>query len=150
MLYLLTSNLPKYKPFADLLARLQIALRVPEFELPELQDEDFLAVLGRKARLACEALGEPCLVDDRRAPASQTYSECVTPKGQSQGVCQAKCRGDHDGCTRNEECCQGLVCNVYDRCAPCAGQGKSCGEDKACCPELTCDQKSRTCKPRVK
>ena len=64
MLYLLTSNPPKYKPFADLLAQLQIALRVHEFELPELQDEDFLAVLGRKARLACEALGEPCLVDD--------------------------------------------------------------------------------------
>jgi hypothetical protein len=93
---------------------------------------------------------EPCLVNDRRAPACQTYSECVTPKGQSQGVCQAKCRGDHDGYKRSEDCCQGLVCNVYDRCAPCAGQGKSCGEDKACCPGLTCDKKSRTCKPRAK
>jgi inosine/xanthosine triphosphate pyrophosphatase family protein len=64
MLHLLTSNPPKYAPFAELLAQLQIALRVPEFELPELQAEDFLAVLGRKARLACEALSEPCLVDD--------------------------------------------------------------------------------------
>lgn len=94
--------------------------------------------------------GEPCLVNDRRAPTCQTYSECVTPIGQSQGACQAKCRGEDDGCKRSEDCCQGLVCNVYDRCAPCARQGKSCGEDKACCPELTCDQKSRTCKPRVK
>jgi inosine/xanthosine triphosphate pyrophosphatase family protein len=64
MLHLLTSNPKKYEPFADLLAELQIVLRVPEFELPELQEEDFLAVLGRKARLAAEALGEPCLVDD--------------------------------------------------------------------------------------
>ncbi len=64
MLYLLTSNPPKYAFFADLLAQMEIALRVPDFEMPELQEEDFLAVLGRKARLAREALGEPCLVDD--------------------------------------------------------------------------------------
>jgi hypothetical protein len=94
--------------------------------------------------------GEPCLVDKRRAPACQTYSACVAPKGQSQGACQAKCRGEHDGCTRNEVCCQGLVCNVYQHCAPCASQGRSCREDKSCCPGLICDKKSRTCKPRGK
>jgi len=64
MLHLLTSNPRKYEPFADLLSRLQIVLRVPEVELPELQGGDFLAVVGRKARLAAEAAGEPCLVDD--------------------------------------------------------------------------------------
>ena len=46
MLYLLTSNPPKYEPFADLLAQLQITLRVPDFELPELQDGGF----SRRAR----------------------------------------------------------------------------------------------------
>ncbi len=94
--------------------------------------------------------GEPCQVDDRRAPACQTYSACVAPEGKSQGVCQAKCRGERDGCKRSEDCCQGLVCSVYHECTPCAGQGKSCREGKACCPGLTCDRKSRTCKPLAK
>jgi inosine/xanthosine triphosphate pyrophosphatase family protein len=64
MLSLLTGNPAKYAPLADLLAQLEVALRVPEFELPEWQDQDFLAVLRRKAQLAGEALGSPCLVDD--------------------------------------------------------------------------------------
>jgi inosine/xanthosine triphosphate pyrophosphatase family protein len=63
-MYLVTSNPSKYAPFAELLAQMEITLRVPDFELPELQSEDFLDVLARKARQACEALGEPCLVDD--------------------------------------------------------------------------------------
>jgi inosine/xanthosine triphosphate pyrophosphatase family protein len=63
-MYLLTSNPSKYAPFADLLAQMQITLRVPDFELPELQSEDSLEVIARKARQACEALDEPCLVDD--------------------------------------------------------------------------------------
>jgi len=64
MLYLLTGNPRKYAPLADLLTQLQIELRVPEFELAELQDDDFPTVLARKARSASEALGQPCLVDD--------------------------------------------------------------------------------------
>jgi len=64
MLSLLTGNPAKYAPLADLLSQLEIALRVPEFELPESQDEDFLTVLRRKAQSAGEALGGPCLVDD--------------------------------------------------------------------------------------
>jgi hypothetical protein len=94
--------------------------------------------------------GEPCLVDDRRAPACQTYSECVAPKGQSQGVCEAKCRDEQHNCKRSEDCCQGLVCNWLNQCAPCVAKGKSCREDKSCCPGLTCDKKSRSCKPQVK
>jgi hypothetical protein len=46
--------------------------------------------------------GEPCLVNDRRAPACQTYSECEAPKEQSQGVCQAKCRGEQHNCKRSQ------------------------------------------------
>lgn len=64
MLQLLTGNPRKYEPLGELLAQLQISLRAPGFDLPELQDEDFTAVLARKARLACEAFGGPCLVDD--------------------------------------------------------------------------------------
>jgi inosine/xanthosine triphosphate pyrophosphatase family protein/diadenosine tetraphosphate (Ap4A) HIT family hydrolase len=64
MLNLLTGNPPKYAPFADELTRMQITLRVPDFDLPELQEADFLAVLEHKSRFAAEALGEPCLVDD--------------------------------------------------------------------------------------
>ena len=94
--------------------------------------------------------GEPCLVDDRRAPACQTYSACEASKGQSQGVCRAKCRGEKQDCKRSENCCQGLVCNTLHECAPCAGKGKSCREDMACCPGLTCDRNSRTCQPRAK
>lgn len=94
--------------------------------------------------------GEPCLVDERRAPACQPYSECVAPKGESQGVCQAKCRGEEQDCKRSEDCCQGLVCDMLHQCAPCAAKGKSCREDKSCCPGLTCDKKSRTCQPRSK
>ena len=94
--------------------------------------------------------GEPCLVDDRRAPACQTYSACKAPKGQNQGACQAKCRDEQEPCKRREDCCQGLVCNTLDQCGPCANQGDSCREDKSCCPGLTCDKKSRTCKPRAK
>jgi hypothetical protein len=94
--------------------------------------------------------GEPCLANDRRAPACQTYSECEAPKGQSRGVCQAKCRGEQHGCKRSEDCCQGLVCDMLHQCAPCAIKGKSCREDKSCCPGLTCDKESRTCKPSVK
>jgi inosine/xanthosine triphosphate pyrophosphatase family protein len=63
-LSLVTSNPAKYAPLADLLAQLGVAVCVPGFELPEWQDDDFLAVLHRKARLAREALGSPCLVDD--------------------------------------------------------------------------------------
>jgi hypothetical protein len=55
--------------------------------------------------------GEPCLVDDRRAPACQTHFACEAPKGRSQGVCQAKCRGEEQGCKHSEDCCEGLVCN---------------------------------------
>ena len=94
--------------------------------------------------------GEPCLVDDRRAPACQTYSACEAPKGQSQGVCQTKCRGEKQDCKRSENCCEGLVCNTLHQCAPCAGKGKSCREDMACCPGLTCDRNSRTCQLRAK
>ena len=64
MLQLLTGNFRKYEPLGDLLAQLQITLRVPGFDLPELQDEDFTTVLSRKARSASEAMGGPCLVDD--------------------------------------------------------------------------------------
>jgi inosine/xanthosine triphosphate pyrophosphatase family protein len=63
-MYLVTSNPAKYAPFADLLTRMQIAVRAPDFELPELQSENFLDVLAQKARLAFESTGEPCLVDD--------------------------------------------------------------------------------------
>jgi pyruvate kinase len=63
-LYLLTTNPRKFAAFADLLAKLEISLRAPDFDLPELQDDDSLTVLERKARTACEALGVPCLVDD--------------------------------------------------------------------------------------
>jgi hypothetical protein len=94
--------------------------------------------------------GESCLADDRRAPACQTYSECVAPKGQGQGLCQAKCRGAEQDCKRSQDCCDGLVCDMLHQCAPCASQGKSCREDKLCCAGLTCDKKSRTCQPRVK
>jgi inosine/xanthosine triphosphate pyrophosphatase family protein/diadenosine tetraphosphate (Ap4A) HIT family hydrolase len=64
MLTLLTSNPGKYEPFAALLRQLQIGVRVPEVELRELQDPDFLTVLAHKALSAQEALGGPCLVDD--------------------------------------------------------------------------------------
>ncbi|MGA2032722.1 MAG: non-canonical purine NTP pyrophosphatase [Thermoguttaceae bacterium] len=64
MLCLLTNNPAKYAPLAERLEQLQIALRAPGFEMAELQDDDFPAVLSRKARLACEAFGAPCLVDD--------------------------------------------------------------------------------------
>jgi inosine/xanthosine triphosphate pyrophosphatase family protein len=64
MLHLLTGNPRKYEPLGDLLARLQIALRKPEFAVPELQDDDFAVVLARKAREAAQAFGGPCLVDD--------------------------------------------------------------------------------------
>ena len=92
--------------------------------------------------------GEPCRADERRAPACQTYSECVAPKGQSQGVCQAKCRGEQQDCKRSEDCCQGLLCDSLHQCASCTSQGKSCRQDDACCSGLTCDRKSRTCQPR--
>ena len=61
---LLTSNPRKYEPLADVLADMQISLRKPDFELPELQDLDFEAVVAHKAKTAAEALGKPCLVDD--------------------------------------------------------------------------------------
>ncbi len=61
---LLTSNPRKYGPLADVLAGMQIVLRKPDFDLPELQDLDFAAVLAHKARSAAERLGTPCLVDD--------------------------------------------------------------------------------------
>jgi inosine/xanthosine triphosphate pyrophosphatase family protein/diadenosine tetraphosphate (Ap4A) HIT family hydrolase len=64
MLCLLTGNPAKYAPLAELLEQLQIVLQKPAFELPELQESDALAVLARKARLACEAQAAPCLVDD--------------------------------------------------------------------------------------
>lgn len=64
MLSLLTGNPRKYEPLADLLAALQIEVRVPDYELLEPQHEDFSVVLAHKARQACEQLGEPCLVDD--------------------------------------------------------------------------------------
>jgi inosine/xanthosine triphosphate pyrophosphatase family protein/diadenosine tetraphosphate (Ap4A) HIT family hydrolase len=64
MLCLLTGNPAKYAPLAPLLEQLAIVLQEPAFELPELQESDALAVLARKARLAGEAHGAPCLVDD--------------------------------------------------------------------------------------
>lgn len=64
MLTLLTGNPRKYGPLAGLLAQLEIGVRTPDFELRELQHPDFLTVLEHKARLAAEAFGGPCLVDD--------------------------------------------------------------------------------------
>ena len=61
---LLTTNPRKYGPLADVLAGMQISLRKPDFDLPELQNLDFEAVVAHKARMAAEALGTPCLVDD--------------------------------------------------------------------------------------
>jgi len=63
-MFLLTSNPRKYGPLAEILAGMQITLRKPDFELPELQGPDFEAVIAHKARTAAEALGHPCLVDD--------------------------------------------------------------------------------------
>ena len=54
---LLTSNPRKYGPLADVLAGMQISLRKPDFDLPELQDLDFEAVVAHKAKTAAEALG---------------------------------------------------------------------------------------------
>ena len=61
---LLTSNPRKYGPLVDVLAEMQISLCKPDFDLPELQDLDFEAVVAHKAKTAAEALGTPCLVDD--------------------------------------------------------------------------------------
>ncbi len=61
---LLTSNPRKYAPFADLLAGMQISLCKPDFEMPELQVLDFEAAVAHKAKMAAQALGAPCLVDD--------------------------------------------------------------------------------------
>ena len=43
---------------------MQISLRKPDFDLPELQGLDFDAVVAHKAKTAAEAMGRPCLVDD--------------------------------------------------------------------------------------
>jgi ATP adenylyltransferase len=64
MLTLFTTNPRKYGPLGELLEQLEIGLRVPQFELLELQHTDFLTALEHKARLAAEAFGGPCLVDD--------------------------------------------------------------------------------------
>jgi inosine/xanthosine triphosphate pyrophosphatase family protein/diadenosine tetraphosphate (Ap4A) HIT family hydrolase len=61
---LLTSNPRKYGPLADILAKMQISLRKPDIDLPELQSLDFDAVVAGKAKMAAESLGRPCLVDD--------------------------------------------------------------------------------------
>ena len=64
MLTLLCGNPKKYAALGDLLERLGIILQRPPIELPEIQDEDLLAVLAHKARAAHDAMGGPCLVDD--------------------------------------------------------------------------------------
>jgi hypothetical protein len=61
---LLTSNPRKYGPLADVLAGMQISLRKPDFDLPELQDLDFEVGVAHKAKTAAAAMGKPCLVDD--------------------------------------------------------------------------------------
>jgi inosine/xanthosine triphosphate pyrophosphatase family protein/diadenosine tetraphosphate (Ap4A) HIT family hydrolase len=63
-MFLLTSNPRKYAPLADVLASMQISLRKPEFDLPELQDLDFEVVVAHKAKTAAAAIGTPCLIDD--------------------------------------------------------------------------------------
>ena len=61
---LLTSNTRKYGSLTDVLAGMQISLRKPDFDLPELQDLDFEAVLAKKAKHVADVMGTPCLVDD--------------------------------------------------------------------------------------
>ena len=64
MLMLLTSNPKKYQSLAGVLDSLRIAIKAPDFELPELQHDDLMTVLAHKARAARDAVGAPCLVDD--------------------------------------------------------------------------------------
>lgn len=64
MLTLFTTNPRKFGPLGGLLEQFGIVLRVPEFELLELQHTDFLTALAHKAHLAGHAFGGPCLVDD--------------------------------------------------------------------------------------
>ena len=64
MLVLMTGNPKKYAPFGDVLRRLRIEVRRPDFDLPERQTDDFLDALAFKARRAAEAFRSPCLIDD--------------------------------------------------------------------------------------
>jgi inosine/xanthosine triphosphate pyrophosphatase family protein len=64
MLPMLTKNSKKYEPFQNELKELGIKLEVPHFEIPELQQVNFMEVLSRKAQLANELYGSPCLIDE--------------------------------------------------------------------------------------
>jgi inosine/xanthosine triphosphate pyrophosphatase family protein len=64
MLVLMTGNPKKYDPFSDLLKRLEIEMRRPEFDLPERQTTDFIDALIFKALHAAEKHRGPCLIDD--------------------------------------------------------------------------------------
>jgi inosine/xanthosine triphosphate pyrophosphatase family protein/diadenosine tetraphosphate (Ap4A) HIT family hydrolase len=64
MLTLVTSNPPKYAPFARQLERLRLQLQAPPGPLPEIQTSSFSEALAAKARAAAELFGRPVLVDD--------------------------------------------------------------------------------------
>ncbi len=64
MLSIVTGNPKKYLPFSDILRRLQLTVTMPDFEIPEIQHQDFIEVVSEKAREARRLYGAPCLVDD--------------------------------------------------------------------------------------
>src|SRR4051794_9352625 len=63
----------------------------------------------------------------------------------------ATCAEPGQGCTVNEDCCQGFYCNDDGVCAgaaECASAGGGCDADEVCCGELLCGE-DRTCAAAV-
>jgi XTP/dITP diphosphohydrolase len=64
MLALVTTNPPKYEPFAAELERMRIQLEIPGKALPELQTLSFSEAVSEKARSMAQFYDRPVLVDD--------------------------------------------------------------------------------------